>query len=148
MGAAPVAPLGRVPVFIAHEHSWAFEGKPWRRLLDRHLIARSATVMVAVSAEDRRRMIEIEKIPAELIELIPNGIADPQLGERDDVRTELGIDPDAPVIGTVATLRRYKGVDVLIRAAALVTDHPRPARTRRRWRRGHRHERPSRASSS
>jgi glycosyltransferase involved in cell wall biosynthesis len=122
---AIVAPLGRVPTFIAHEHSWAFEGKPLRRLLDRHLIARRADVVVAVSSEDRRRMIEIEGIPPELIELIPNGIADPGDGARADVRAELGIDTGAPVIGTVATLRPYKGVDVLVRAAArLVPDHP------------------------
>ncbi len=123
---AIVAPLGRVPTFIAHEHSWAFEGRPLRRLLDRHLIARRADVIVAVSSEDRRRMIEIEGIPPELIELIPNGIADPPAGERGDVRAELGIARDAPVIGTVATLRRYKGVDVLIEAVALlVRDDPR-----------------------
>lgn len=116
--AAALTPLAGGPALIAHEHSWAFEGKPWRRLLDRHLIARVATVMVAVSAEDRRRMIEFEGIPAEIIELIPNGIADPPPGPRADVRAELGIEASAPVIGTVATLRPYKGVDVLIRAAA------------------------------
>lgn len=122
---AVLAPLARVPVFIAHEHSWAFEGKPWRRLLDRHLVARSADAIVAVSSEDRRRMIEIEGIPPELIELIPNGIPDPPPSERGDVRAELGIDPEAPVIGTVATLRPYKGVDVLIQAAAEVArEHP------------------------
>jgi glycosyltransferase involved in cell wall biosynthesis len=118
---ALIAPLARVPAFVAHEHSWAFEGRPLRRLLDRQLIARSADVIVAVSAEDRRRMTSVEGIPARMIELIPNGIADPPPSkDRTDVRAELGISPDTPVIGTVATLRPYKGVDVLIEAAALL----------------------------
>jgi glycosyltransferase involved in cell wall biosynthesis len=115
---AVISRLAGVPSFIAHEHSWAFEGRPVRRLVDRHVIARTADVIVAVSAEDRRRMTEIEKIPPQLIELIPNGIADPPQHGRTDVRAELGIEPGAPVIGTLATLRPYKGVDVLIRAAA------------------------------
>jgi glycosyltransferase involved in cell wall biosynthesis len=123
--AALLSPLAKVPALIAHEHSWAFEGRPLRRLLDRHLIARVAKVIVAVSSEDRRRMIEIEGIPEEMIELIPNGIVDPPDEPRSDVRAELGIPAEAPVIGTVATLRPYKGVDTLIRAAAeLVADHP------------------------
>lgn len=123
---AAIAPLARVPALVAHEHSWAFEGRPVRRLVDRHLIARSADVIVAVSAEDRRRMSSVEHIPPEMIELIPNGIPDPApAAERGDVRAELGIAPGAPVIGTVATLRPYKAVDVLIRATALlVADHP------------------------
>lgn len=123
---AMIAPVARVPAFVAHEHSWAFEGRPMRRLLDRRLIAASADVIVAVSAEDRRRMTTIERIPAEMIELIPNGIGDPPpAADRRDVRAELGIPPGAPVIGTVATLRPYKGVDVLVDAAARLTgDHP------------------------
>jgi glycosyltransferase involved in cell wall biosynthesis len=38
------------------------------------------------------------------------------------VREEFGIAPDALVLGTVATLRPYKGVDVLVRAGALLVD--------------------------
>jgi glycosyltransferase involved in cell wall biosynthesis len=87
------------------------------------LIARRADVFVAVSAEDKRRMTSVEGIPADMIELIPNGIADPPPSDaRSDVRVELGIAPNAPVIGTVATLRHYKGVDVLLRAAALLIE--------------------------
>lgn len=123
---AVIAPLAGVPAMIAHEHSWAFEGRPLRRLLDRQLIARRADVIVAVSAEDRRRMTSVEHIPPGMIELIPNGIPDPPpAGERAEVRAELEIPARAPVIGTVATLRPYKAVDVLIRAAALlVAEHP------------------------
>ena len=66
--------LTHVPIVIAHEHTWSFEGEPLKRLLDRELIARWSDAFVAVSRADRRRMIEIERIPPERIRFIPNGI--------------------------------------------------------------------------
>jgi glycosyltransferase involved in cell wall biosynthesis len=51
------------------------------------------------------------------IRLLPNGIP-PQERSGTDVRAELGIPPDAFVVGTVAQLRPEKALDVLIRAAA------------------------------
>jgi glycosyltransferase involved in cell wall biosynthesis len=121
--------LGRaagVPVVVAHEHSWAFTGSPVRRLLDRHLIARGSDAFVACSPEDRRRMIEHERIPPQDIALVPNGIASgrgPSPGR--DVRRELGIPAGAPVAGSVGSLRPEKRFDVLVRAAAaLVAGRP------------------------
>jgi glycosyltransferase involved in cell wall biosynthesis len=114
---AVLAPLARVPVFVAHEHTWSFQGRPLRRLLDRELIARQADAFVAVSTEDRRRMHEVEGIPLEKIRFIPNGIAAPPPPRPGvDLRAELGIGAEAPVIGAVATLRAQKALDVLIRA--------------------------------
>ncbi len=114
---AVLAPLAGVPVFVAHEHTWSFEGRPVRRLLDRELIARSADAFVAVSEDDRRKMHEVEGIPLDRLRFIPNGIptpAPPRPGA--DLRAELGIEPGQPVIGTVATLRPQKALDVLVRA--------------------------------
>lgn len=112
--------LAAVPVVIAHEHTWSYEGQPLRRLLDRHLVARWADAFVAVSREDRRRMIEVEGIPPDATRFIPNGI--PPLAEPSghDVRAELGIPADAPVIGTLGVLRRQKALDVLVRAAGVL----------------------------
>jgi glycosyltransferase involved in cell wall biosynthesis len=109
--------LARVPVIIAHEHSWPFDGQPLRRVLDRELISRGSNVIVAVSAQDRRRMIEIEGVRPDKVLFVPNGI--PRRSRRGtDVRADLGIPPDAPVIGTVGLLRPEKALDLLIRAAA------------------------------
>jgi glycosyltransferase involved in cell wall biosynthesis len=114
---ALIAPRAKVPVFIAHEHTWSFEGKRVRRFLDRELIARRADAFVAVSEEDRRKMHEIEGIPLEKLRFIPNGIPMPDRGpSQGDLRAELGIAADQPVIGTVATLRPQKALDVLVRA--------------------------------
>ena len=120
--------LGRitgVPVIVAHEHVWSFEGQAHRRLLDRYLIANWAQVFLTVSNETRRQMIEVEGIDPDLVRVLPNGI--PPLTEPSgrDVRRELGIDPEAPVIGAVSVLRPQKALQVLIRSAArLVREFP------------------------
>jgi glycosyltransferase involved in cell wall biosynthesis len=120
--------LGRatgVPVVLAHEHSWSYEGKPLRRFLDRNVIARGADRLIAVSREDQRRMTEIEGIPRARTIFVPNGISRAEPSSGHDVRTELGIAPTAPVIGSVGSLLTVKAFDVLLRATALLT-HDRP----------------------
>ena len=120
--------LGRltgVPVVVAHEHSWAFSGSRRRRLLDRHLIARGSDVLIACSAEDRRRMIEFEGIAPRDVVLVPNGIAARAPSPSRNLRRELGIARDVPVVGSVGMLRPEKRFDVLVRAAAeLVARRP------------------------
>ena len=112
--------LSGVPVVVAHEHTWSFRGRPLRRFLDRELVARWADVFVAVSAEDRRKMIEVEGVDPAKIRLIPNGIPSPANGAVADVRAELGIEPGAPVLGVVCELRAQKALEVLFEAAALL----------------------------
>ena len=48
-----VGRLARVPVIVAHEHTWSYEGQPLRRFADRAVIARGSSAFVAVSREDR-----------------------------------------------------------------------------------------------
>jgi len=117
--AALLAPLGRVPVLVAHEHTWSFEGRPVRRFLDRELVARRSAAFVAVSREDRRRMIEVERIPSGDVVFVPNGIDPLPAGDGERVRRELGVGPDAPIVGAVAVLRPQKGLEILVRAAAV-----------------------------
>jgi glycosyltransferase involved in cell wall biosynthesis len=114
--ATVVGQLARVPVIVAHEHTWSFEGEPVRRLLDRELIGRGSTVFIAVSQEDRRKMIEIEGVRPEKILFVPNGIS-PRPPSGADVRSQLGIPADAPLIGTVGVLRPQKALDLLIRSS-------------------------------
>ncbi len=77
-----VGRLARVPVIVAHEHTWSYEGQPLRRLADRAVIARWSSAFVAVSREDQRRMIEVEHIRPQDTLFIPNGIPAPPAGER------------------------------------------------------------------
>ena len=118
---ALIAPRVPVPVFVAHEHTWSWEGKPHRKLADRFLIARRAAAFVAVSEADRARMVEIEHIPPEKTRFIPNGIQPPVATRTPaEIRDELGIPASAPVVGMVAVLRPQKAYDVLVRAAAIL----------------------------
>jgi glycosyltransferase involved in cell wall biosynthesis len=122
---ALLAPRARVPVFIAHEHTWSFEGEPLRRLLDRRLIARRADAFVAVSRRDLRKMIEVEHIPEGKLRLIQNGIPDPPPPSGRDVRSELGIGESVPLIGVVASLRPQKALEVFLESVAeLCGAHP------------------------
>jgi glycosyltransferase involved in cell wall biosynthesis len=116
-----VGRLARVPVLLAHEHTWSYEGQPLRRLLDRELIARGATRFIAVSREDRRRMIEVERIDPQRTLFIPNGIPALPPPTGHDIRVELGIEPGVPVVGIVGVLRPQKAHQVLLATTSLLT---------------------------
>ena len=107
--------LRRVPVVIAQEHTWSYRGRPFRRLMDGYVIGRLATRFVAVSNLDRTKMIEIENVPEERIVVMPTAYIprNPTIG---DLRAELKIPADAPVIGTIARLRPQKALEVLLEA--------------------------------
>jgi glycosyltransferase involved in cell wall biosynthesis len=108
----------RVPVVLAHEHTWSYEGQPLRRLLDGQVIGRLATRFVAVSNADRERMIAVEGVkPAKAI-VIPTGYIPRAQAVDGDLRAELGIPAGVPVVGTVAQLRPQKALDVMIDAVA------------------------------
>jgi glycosyltransferase involved in cell wall biosynthesis len=116
--AALLALLARVPVFVAHEHTWSYEGQRLRRFLDRWLVARVADVVLTVSEADRRRMIEIERVDPRKIAYLPSGVGRHEPHGRRHVRRELGLPDGAPLVGTVCGLRPQKALDVLVRAAA------------------------------
>jgi glycosyltransferase involved in cell wall biosynthesis len=120
--------FARVPVIVSHEHTWSFEGRPVRRFLDRNVLARGGDLMLAVSEADRKRMVDIERIPPDQIRILPNGIpALPEDGR--DVRGELGVPPEVGLIGSIGRLYPQKGYDNLIRAIAqLKREHPDPIR--------------------
>ena len=80
---ALVARLARVPVIVSHEHGSELDGKRVRIFLDREVVARLSTVMIAVSDWDRQNLITNEGIPPEVIRVLPNGIAHSELPAGD-----------------------------------------------------------------
>lgn len=110
----------RVPAVVAHEHSWSYEGEALRAWLDGQVIGRLATRFVAVSTADAARMVSREGVRAEKIVVIPNAYVPSRSGAHTDVRGELGLGADVPLIGIAAVLRPEKRIDVLLEAHAKV----------------------------
>ena len=112
--------LCRVPVVLAHEQTWAYEGNPLRAWLDGQVIGRLATRFIAVSSADAERMVRIEGVPPKKVVFIPNAYVPRPQGAATDLRAELGLAVETPLYGTVAVLRPQKALDVLLRAHAEV----------------------------
>lgn len=114
-----VGRAARVPVLVAHEQSWNYEGQPVRKLLDGRLIGRFADTFVAVSSADRDRMVAVEGVPADKVRVELNAYV-PRTGVRPPprLREELGLGADVPLVGTVAILRPQKALHVLLEAFA------------------------------
>ena len=84
------------------------------------VIGRLATWFVAVSEANRERMIKLEGVRPEKIKVMPTAYV-PHLGPSDgDIRSELGLAPDAQVIGVAAVMREEKALDVMLDAHAML----------------------------
>lgn len=120
--------LARVPVVVAHEHMWSYDGGRSRAVVDRGVIARGSDAFVAVSQTGRDLMVSSERIdPADVV-VIPNGIARAEETSRDDARRGFGLDAGARVVGSVGHLRSEKAFEVLIEAAATIREQVRDLR--------------------
>ncbi|MDT4940886.1 MAG: hypothetical protein QOJ34_975 [Pseudonocardiales bacterium] len=118
-----VGRLAGVPAIVAHEHTWSYQGRPLRKLADRHIIARLADTIIAVSEADAGKMTAVEHIPRAAITVIPNGIRDPRVTrDRAQIRKELGLSDEHFLVAAVAVIRPQKRLDRLIEAAALLRD--------------------------
>jgi glycosyltransferase involved in cell wall biosynthesis len=115
---AILARLAHVPVVISHEHGSTLEGKRIRPFLDRNVVARMSTMLLAVSEWDRRQLIEHERIPPDRIRVMPNGIAAPREPARNVRQELLGGVEDVALIGSIGRLYDQKGYDYLVQAVA------------------------------
>ena len=109
----------RVPVVIAQEHTWSYEGAPWRVWLDGHVIGRFATRFVAVSKADAERMVTIEHVPTRKVAVVPTAYVPQADSATDtDLRAELGLAPDTPLYGSASNMRPQKALEVMLEAHA------------------------------
>jgi glycosyltransferase involved in cell wall biosynthesis len=78
----------------------------------------------AVSDKVREKCILEDRLPHEKVVTVPNGIDLDALDVKAaaDRRSAFHVADDRPIVATVANLRPVKGVDVLIRSAALVRE--------------------------
>jgi glycosyltransferase involved in cell wall biosynthesis len=120
--ATVIARLCGVPIVIAHEHGSPETVSRLRALLERFVLAPGVDTYLAVSSAERHRLVDARGIPAHKARVLHNGItATPANGDR-DVRAELGIAPDAPVVISVGVHRPEKAFDQLIRAMTHVRE--------------------------
>jgi len=107
--------------FVAHEHTWSFEGNRTRLLFDRRVVAPRAAAFIAVSQSDARSLAERVRIPKHKIHYIPNGIEKLSVNGSVDLRTEIGLG-EGPIVTLIAVLRPQKRFDVMIDAFARVRE--------------------------
>lgn len=116
--------LGRiagVPIIVAHEHTWAYQGDPVRRLVDGHVIGRLSDVFIAVSEDDARRMVTYEKVPAEKIVVLPTAsVSSKTVPPAWNVRAAIGLPTESKIVSVAAMMRPQKALHVLIEAMATV----------------------------
>ena len=123
--------LARVPVIVYTAHAFPFHEylSPWRIRLYA-LLERLASLLcdaIAVDSECvRSRGLAFHVAPPEKIRVIPMGIDTERFdpgkyrAERAAIRAELGLKPDATVIGAVARFVPDKGLDQLLHAVSLL----------------------------
>jgi glycosyltransferase involved in cell wall biosynthesis len=115
----------RVPVLIAHEHNWSYSDDPLRAWIDGQVIGRLATRFIAVSAASGERMITLEGIDRRKVLVMPTAYIPHTDSPGGDIRKELGLAENIPLLGAVAGLRKEKALDVLLEAhARLITRVP------------------------
>jgi glycosyltransferase involved in cell wall biosynthesis len=120
--AAAVLAGGPAPIVVT-EHSEAV----WRRPADvraaRTLYRRCAR-FIAVSSAIADRLTTVDLVPGAWVDIVPNAI--PALpASSGGAEVSIAVDSDCPTVGVVARLQPEKGVDVFLRAAAVIAArHP------------------------
>lgn len=122
--AALLSRTAGVPL-VVHEHNFSAEPSRLRSFIDRFWIATRAQRVLCVSDS----VADIERsngVPADLVEVVPNGVRLDAAWPRDRARTELALDPGAFTIGIVGRLRPEKAHEVLLAAIARLTSNDAP----------------------
>ena len=119
--------LGHNIAIVGHRRNLGFMVGMKRRLMG-YLIRRFNIAYIANSRASIDAAFAKEGIPRERFTVIYNAISHArwEAGRASPIsRAELGFDTDDFIIGSVATIRRIKGLETLVRAARLVVDrHP------------------------
>jgi glycosyltransferase involved in cell wall biosynthesis len=96
-------------------------------------LLRRADALLAVAQVQKDYLVEVEGLPRERIQVIHNGVdtkryRPPAAEERQRIRAELGFGVDDVVLIAVASLKPLKQIDVLLRAAARLSQAGLPVR--------------------
>ena len=126
--AGPIARLSGCPVLISSRRDLGILRSRKHRI-GYKLMGSLYDAVLAVSPQVRDFCIERDGLEPARVRTLFNGIETEsvlQFHNRHVMRQQMGIAQDATVIATVGNIRRVKGIDVLIQAAASVCQkHPR-----------------------
>jgi len=91
-----------------------------RNFLSRWLYTKATARIVTTGEALKRELVQRNGYPESRIESVPTGVDATRFvpGDRAAARAKLGLPPDAPLIGIVATLRSWKGHRYLVEAFA------------------------------
>ena len=111
----------KVPVVLSALHSTGWPDGVGR--LNRWLTP-ITDGFIAVAKQHGEFLVEFEKFPRQKVFIVPNGIDTERFrfddGQRQQLRKEWNINPNAPVVGIVAALRPEKNHLLFLRVAAKV----------------------------
>jgi len=121
-----VSCLSRVPVILSSRRDMGILRRPKHALAYR-FVNPLFTRVLAVSEEVRRYCIEVDHLRPERVETVYNGVEFASLPpeNRDACRERLGLSAFQEIVLTIGNIRRVKGIDIFLRAAADVCKrHP------------------------
>lgn len=110
------ARLAKIPC-VTHER-----GINPRYLARAQMLARGLAAVICISDAVRANFVERSVSGLNLV-TIPNGLDPAEMHVQcspEDVRRELGLAPDRPLVGMVGNIKPWKGQEVVIRAIALL----------------------------
>ena len=120
--AAPIAKWSGCPVMVSSRRDMGILRRR-KHALAYPIVNPLFDRVLAVSEEVRSYCLNHDRLPPEKVETLHNGIDLDELSAnaaKYDARVHFALPPNARVISTVANIRAVKGLDVLVRAAALV----------------------------
>jgi len=117
-----VARMSGCPVLVSSRRDMGIY-RSLKHRIGYRLMNRDFDAVLAVSEEVRKFCIEVDGFSPDKVLTVYNGVELAEMDKHSDLqfRRQLGIPEDAPVITSVGNLRRVKGVDVLLRAAAQIS---------------------------
>ena len=119
--AAPLAAWFTRTPLISHVQEMLIDPRIVRKAL--HAIARySADRIVCISDSVRDHILQDQPNAAKIVEVVRNSIPVPPETNRtiEEMRKELSLAPDLPVVGMIARVSPWKGQEIFVRAAAIL----------------------------
>ena len=119
--------LARAPMLVHTDHARLYPDK-LKYTLAESVMAKFAYRIVGVSDATTQEFLRHHRIAREKLCTIPNGIDRTPFEitvDRREVRRELGIEGDGPVLGSIGRLVPQKGIDQMLRATSIILQqHP------------------------